>query len=468
VTSIGPDDPMERIRAVFDQPFPSLPIPPGTWERIETESRRRRRNVRLRTVASVAASLLVVGAGAGLLWPRSDGPVGPGGPDPSTSSAAPTVPSPAPSPSSSASSSPTAPSGAPASTGAVADGLPRGGTVPKGFQPSSLSAASGKAGRYLYLLGDAPDCGNPVCTSMVRSQDDGRTWVGIHAPEAGVGGDTPDAVREIRFATAMDGYAYGPTLFETHDGGDTWTRRNLSSQVLDLAVAGNRVWVVLARCDGVSCTSPRLMSGDVGGGPLSTEAGVTLPSPVSLARLGDGGGTLSLMVGGGKSTAVWRLAPGGRWREGNPRPCDAVVDVPSRLGAVTPAADGSGLLAAGCLGTGGGGATLATVVTSTDGGTSWRQAGTPVQVPDANLWLAVPDGRHLVLRGIPFDGSTPFDRSSADGGRSWAEPAGEVPPDGFRWIGAGGGRLVYGLRVTDGLLYTSTDGGARFGSTPIR
>lgn len=462
LSSAGTDDPMERIRAVFDQPYPSLPIPPGTWERIETEARRRRRGRLLRTVGAVAASLLVVGAGAGLLWPRDPAPVPPGvlGSSPST-----TVGSPSPSPSTPvpAPSSPTSTGSTESPTGSA---MPRGGSVPKGFFPVSLSGASGADGSYLYVLGDAPDCGNPVCTSMVRSADGGRTWVGIPAPVAEVGGDTPDAVREIRFATPTDGYAYGPTLFETHDGGRTWARRPMAEQVLDLAVARDRIWAVLASCDGNGCNQPRLVWAPATGGPFTDDGSVKIPGPITVARLTDGGGTLALRTDGQEGTGQWLRQPGSGWRSVT-EPCTVVTDFALQLVALAPAADGSGTLAALCAGAvGSKGETGAVVTTSQDGGRTWTAGGLEPVPSGGQLLLAVADRDRYVLAG-QTDGSTPGVLVSRDGGGTWEPATGDVPPGGYRWLGAGGGGSVYALAGADGLVYRSGSG-TSFTSRPIR
>lgn len=458
-----PDDPMERIRAVFEEPYPVLPIPPGTWERIETEARRRRRTHRLRLVGSVAASLLVVGAGVGLLWPQlqPSPSVAPGGSTVSSSTGTPspslTTPAPAPS--------------TPRSTGSTqsptGSALPKGGPVPKDFWPTSLSGASGPEGRYLYVLGDSAGCGNPVCTSMVRSADGGRTWVGIPAPVAEVGGDTPDAVREIRFATPTDGYAYGPTLFETHDGGATWTRRKLSDpsdQVLDLAVAADRIWVVTASCDGNGCAKPQLMSADATGGPLEAVSGVSLPSPVTMVRFGDGGGSLTLRADGQDGTGQWVRQPGSGWRAMS-GPCAVVTDFPLQLSGLSPAADGSGEVVALCAGTGPDAKPVAVVTTSQDAGRTWTAGGLQ-PVPSGQLLLAAADRDRIVIAGVP-DGSGPSVWVSQDAGVTWEAATGDVPPvRGFRWLGAGGGGQVYALLGADGLLYRSGSGTA-FSSRPI-
>src|SRR6185437_2971484 len=55
---------------------------------------------------------------------------------------------------------------------------PTGGSVPSGFNPASVTFISAADG---WVLGSAP-CANPVCTSVVRTTDGGRSWSDVPAP----------------------------------------------------------------------------------------------------------------------------------------------------------------------------------------------------------------------------------------------------------------------------------------------
>jgi photosystem II stability/assembly factor-like uncharacterized protein len=109
---------------------------------------------------------------------------------------------------------------------------PAGGPVPAGFDFQSFTAISDTS---WWLMGTAP-CGTPSCTSIVRTTNGGRSWVGIPAPPT-------SRVTELRFANAEDGYAYGQELWSTHDGGATWTRvPDDLGQVQDLSIGGGYVY----------------------------------------------------------------------------------------------------------------------------------------------------------------------------------------------------------------------------------
>jgi len=78
-----------------------------------------------------------------------------------------------------------------------------------------------------WLLGTAP-CASPPCTSLLRTEDGGRSWRGIPAPRAPLSDDGETAnVQHIRFADALNGWVYGPSLWATHDGGAHWEQPRL-------------------------------------------------------------------------------------------------------------------------------------------------------------------------------------------------------------------------------------------------
>src|SRR5947209_5565348 len=136
---------------------------------------------------------------------------------------------------------------------------PVGGPAPAGFGAQSFTAISEL---NWWMLGGAP-CSRPPCTSIVRTTDGGRTFVGIPAPRP----EDPagsDRVSQLRFADSRNGLAYGPGLWVTHDGGAHW--QSLSSgRVNELAIGGGYVYAI-------EVTNP------------STGAGQLLRSPIGDTR----------------------------------------------------------------------------------------------------------------------------------------------------------------------------------------
>jgi hypothetical protein len=129
----------------------------------------------------------------------------------------------------------------------AAGSSPAGGPVPAGFQPASFTAVSATE---WWLLGDTA-CSHQPCTSVVRTTDGGITFVALPAPTAALVGGVSDpnnghGVRELRFADTADGFAFGPDLWATHDGGGHWHPVPLPGQVTALAAADGDVFAVAA------------------------------------------------------------------------------------------------------------------------------------------------------------------------------------------------------------------------------
>jgi photosystem II stability/assembly factor-like uncharacterized protein len=115
---------------------------------------------------------------------------------------------------------------------------PLGGPAPAGFGAQSFTAISEL---NWWMLGDAP-CSSPPCTSIVRTTDGGRTFVGIPAPRPQDPSGS-DRVSQLRFADPRDGFAYGPGLWVTHDGGAHWQSQS-NGRVDNLAIGGGYVYAI--------------------------------------------------------------------------------------------------------------------------------------------------------------------------------------------------------------------------------
>jgi photosystem II stability/assembly factor-like uncharacterized protein len=205
-----------------------------------------------RTSAVLLALVLASACSGGKAKPLSVSPTAVPTP---TATAAPETPTPTP-----ATSAPTA---SPDSQG------PTGGPVPNGFAPSSVTFISTETG---WALGNAA-CGKPLCTTVVRTRNGGRTWRSIPAPSAGEAGIT-----QIRFVDLLHGYAFGNELFSTDDGGAHWTGQKTGGRIVSLEVGHGKVWAVEAGCHDVRGTC------SIGGKVLSGPVGGTLTSVMDLPK----------------------------------------------------------------------------------------------------------------------------------------------------------------------------------------
>jgi hypothetical protein len=239
-------DPLEHWLAREIQP---LPPPPGTFELIRKRARRRKAGRLAVTVTSAAAVAVLATVGVPAVLSLHLGPsatatkVADGRPDSSATSRTATTPSARASTATSTATPKYAPSGVSESTRPA--GSPAGGPVPSNFQPTSITFVSSNVGWAIGQAGTPGQCANAIptiCTSIVRTSDDGQTWKGIPAPST-------SKVSGIRFLDGINGWAYGPDLWSTHNGGSTWTQVNTGGQqVIDLETAGQEAFAAFANC----------------------------------------------------------------------------------------------------------------------------------------------------------------------------------------------------------------------------
>jgi hypothetical protein len=227
-----------------------LSPPPGTFERIHRRARRRKLNQALAAgagaVVIVAGAVLIPAAATGLLS-GGEKPAAPAAAGrPSSSPAASSSPPSSVSPS-------VTPSGLPAAAGTGLSATTSGAPAPGNFQPTSITMISGSIGAVIGQAGTPGHCGPPVaadCTSLAGTSDYGTSWYGVSAPVAGAP-DGGTGISQLRFLNLSDGWAYGPALQETADGGRHWTAvPTFGMRVTGLEAAGNRAFVVLADCQG--------------------------------------------------------------------------------------------------------------------------------------------------------------------------------------------------------------------------
>jgi len=425
-------DRRDDVDAWLSERINPLPPPPGTFDLIKRRARRRK----IRRLAITATSAAVIVAAAVTVPQVVNLPVLNQNPTSAeqaghSATATPTGPG-------RTESSATVPRPSPSSIAAAA------APVPANFRPTSVTFIGTRTGWVIGQASTPGHCATRYCTSMARTDNGGGTWTGVPAPVTGAP-DGATGVSQIRFLNLTDGWAFGPELWVTHTGGQTWTQVNTHGlRVTDLEAVGRRVFALFASCTGsgqafaAGCTSFTLYSSPAAGNDFT---------PVGAATTGltDGaaGEAASLVLTGSRG---YLLAPDGTLYAG---PVDGSAAWP-RVGALISsctvgpaqlngqpwqallgAANGKELLVA-CTSAGASGSVTQNkqVFSSPSGGISWLQLARAPAAGVAYSLAASPSGTTVLGtdRGIDV---LPADAIA------WqmATLAGGAPAGGFGYVG---------------------------------
>ena len=459
-----------------------LSPPPGTFERIRGRARRRKRNQVL--MASAAAAVVIAGgvlipaAATGLLTgsDQSAGPAAAARPH-SPTPAAPTHP-PASTPPATTTTAPAA--GAGSALSATTSGV----AAPANFQPTSITMISGSVGAVIGQAGTPGHCGPPVagdCTSLAGTSDYGSSWYGVSAPVTSAP-DGGTGVSQLRFLSLTDGWAYGPALYATSDGGRSWTTAPASGlRVTALEAGGDRAFAVLASCQGSSpayagdCSTFSLYwlaAGTASLQPVSLD----IPAAVSAGAMGTAGvpASAAVVIKGDaadpEAGTGYLYAPsgdilsgsvgGGAWTYAGKAPC--APGTAGASGAPTGgqlAVGGSGLLLR-CAG--GGGSQPGQVWESADGA-SWTKVSVTGGTGAALSLAATSSGRLVLATTTGL-----FYAAAGPGAWHAASIAGGTPAGGFSYVGMTSATQGVALPADAALgeVFISRDGGQTW--TPRR
>jgi photosystem II stability/assembly factor-like uncharacterized protein len=307
-------DPRDRIDDWLSADVEPLAPRPGTFGKIQQRARRRKMS---RAVMSAAGIVVVIAAAATVpqivSTLRSHGPsqgqpvaagthpvqvrptvTGTGGGSPNSRSSAEVTPS-----------------------GSALSAAGSGTLVPPNFQPTSVTFVGPHIGAVIGQAGTPGHCATPYCTSLAGTSDYGTNWYGVSAPLTGAP-DGSTGVGQVRFLNTTYGWAFGPQLYATTDGGATWARQSThGKRVTDLETADDRAFALLATCTGggaayaAHCTAFSLYTSVAGSGQWQP-----VPGPVSglePSQAGAAGASASLVLTGGRG---YLLAPSGELLSG--------------------------------------------------------------------------------------------------------------------------------------------------------
>jgi hypothetical protein len=460
-------DPFDGIGEWLDTPVEPLPPPPGTFRRIRRRARRRKAG---KLLTSAAGAVIVIAAAVTVPVVASSlhGKPSPAGQQAAGSRGS---SSPAPVASRGSGGSSNSQSGSKVSTRpARLSKTGNGSGVPDNFQPISVTFISQTIGAVIGQAGTPGHCQTADCTSLAGTADYGVTWYGVNAPVTGPP-DGPAGVSQLRFLDINDGWAFGPALWVTHDGGGHWAQEQMPGlRVTSLETAGNRAFGLFGTCTGsgsaygAHCTSFSLYSSAEG-----SDQWTLVPGPSSgLAALAGQAGSASLVLAAGRG---YLLAPSGEllsgpltgaaWTVASPAvPCKpAAPGAGGQPTAAFLAADSAQLVLVCASPAPGDGSQLKSVFQSADGGATWSAAG-PAPATGTVASFAAQPGGMLVLAtdsGI---------YRSVNGGATWrlaaASPAGAPAGQaGFSYVGMTSMSNGVALPADPDLheVFTTSDGG---------
>ena len=264
------------------------------------------------------------------------------------------------------------------------------------FNPLEVSVV---ATGDIFVLGSVP-CGRSLCPAMLASTDGGAHFLRLAAPKSRLEvGNEPYEDLGVYFADSSHGFVYGPGLWATDDGGDSWAYQHLPGTVMAVGASGGDAYALVCTRALVSCAIEKpdmeLFRAALTGG---TWTRVVLPAPLYFnSSLETKGRTIVVTNGlsdelGDRPTAMVVSVNGGKSFKAEATPCFVGLG-----GRVYPALSAGGVLWAACP-TG----MEAEALVSRDAGLVWHKVPTggfdnaltisPASAGTALIWPAPPSG----------------------------------------------------------------------------
>lgn len=266
-----------------------------------------------------------------------------------------------------------------------------GSAAPRAPSPPALRQVAFFDAERGYGLFEQSSGAGDSCRELVGRTTDGGAVFSSLAPVTSGPCGSASGVSGISFSDHGDGFAYGPALYASHDGGGSWAAVPEPGPVLDVVPLGSSVWMVTAACPAgasaaATCELRLSQSGDGGRSwqpspvqpPVRTYVGSTRLEPAQgqswLVRTGVDRayvvGSPALPSTGAPDSAplAWTDDGGASWSTGRV-PCA----IPA-LSVVLSAAPGGALVAV-CAGEPSAGFQAKSTSVSTDGGRTWSVRG---------------------------------------------------------------------------------------------
>jgi hypothetical protein len=440
-----------------------LSPPPGALDRIRHRARQRK----IRQVVVASAGCAVVLAAAVAVPQLVPGPQS-GGPRPAAAAdSAPLTEPPGAQPSTRSSSAAPQGNGTQLQQRTSLSTTTSGTIPPPHFQPTSVTfVGTGSGGVVGAVIGQAgPPCATSDCTSLAGTSNYGKSWYGVSAPYA-PGPDGNSGVSQLRFANLRDGWAFGPALYETSDGGWPWVPEDTYGQrVLDVEAAAGHALAVFGTCTGAGAA---YATGCTSFGLYTSVAGSTRWTPVAVpsafSRMNSASSAAPELVISG--TAGYLLTPsgavlsgsvaGGSWSQVGSAPCQPAPagEPAAALLAASPAQ--LVLLCAGQPGAG------SIELYTSSGAAAWHSVATGPATGTATSLASAAAGQAVLggTAGIWYLTASTLQPATISG---------QGPSGGFSYVGMT--NATQGVAVpadaTLGEIYVTSDGGQTWTPSPI-
>ena len=297
-----------------------------------------------------------------------------------------------------------------------------------------------------FVLGQLPCVGGACRGSatgygLAKTIDAGRSFTYVAQVPGDPKNDAP--ISEVRFANLHDGWAFGPRLWATHDGGTTWNEVTEPGPVSDVEASAGVAYALVASCGTKPCVQ--------GDRLLTTPAGQDAWTAISMPALPDGAGSIALhgkaiwvVDNGGQTGTFDASADGISWHRLS-NPCPAAGADLALVGVAPASASRLFLL---CAGNPAAGSESKVVLLSLDGGATAHAtpsaparggiAGMITVANDSVVAVSAASGATLIYRSpdVGLTWATPFDQG--DGGRGLTDLGFTTPTQGVAIYGRPG------------------------------
>jgi hypothetical protein len=294
-----------------------------------------------------------------------------------------------------------------------------GSVLPAGFRAQSISFVSPQDG---WILG-VGNCGQTTCTTVLGTTNGGGVWGVVGTINAPLTYDRIGGVTGIRMADDLHGWAFGPSLWATADGGHTWHKQPIPGggrMVPVLAADADGVYALVSTCrlnqTPSSCT-PATLWKTTPDGTTFTKTRLKLRAGLvtNTARMSMHDNVAYLIVPAETGAEVVKVTTDGTTWKSRPDPCTAPDE---EIADVTAVSDTEvGIL---CIGDPGFSQSTKHMYKSNNTGQTDTRFGAISRSGIVSQLTATPGGRFL-LTSWGAEGSWIY---RSNGGGPWTEPVG--------------------------------------------